>query len=82
MFQEVSGMEIIKMSSVTVVFLLHGVFAFTGELPVNFTSSSFNKLFQLQDYKFVSRVQVYVLFAKLDDANIRRVTNPQCTLIG
>ena len=49
-------------SRVTVVFLLHGVFAFTGELtlqlPVNFTSSGFNKLFQLQDYKFKSRVQV------------------------
>ena len=34
--------------SVTVVFLLHGVLAVTGELtlqlPVNFTSSGFNKL--------------------------------------
>ena len=42
--------------------LLHGVFAFTGELtlqlPVSFTSSGFNKLVQLQDYKFKSRVQV------------------------
>ena len=35
-------------NTVTVVFLLHGYFAVTGELtlllPVNFTSSGFNKL--------------------------------------
>ena len=48
--------------NVTVIFLLHGVFAFTGELtlqlPVIFTSSGFNKLFQLQDYEFNSTEQV------------------------